>query len=556
MASTTLSTARPSAGKPDKATGPRNSSKTPWTGRLAQWVLGHRRVVMVAWLLVFAAGGAGASHLTGRLQVNFALPGQPGYVTAQKIIGLWGNGGDTNPTIPVVTVPAGQTVQADAPAIARAFSELAARVPDVRVVDLANTGDSAFVTAHGTSTFALMLTPYPKGFGGAVDPKKVAADLEAALPGYKIGTTGLDQLESGGSTKGPGVLLETLLGGLGALAVLAFVFASLLALLPLLIAAVAIVSTLLVILGLTYVTDVSFIVQFLVSLIGLGVAIDYSLLLVTRWREQRDKGASNEQAIVLAASTAGRAVALSGLTVAIGLLSLVVIPMPSMRSVGIGGMLIPVVSVAVVLTLLPALLGGVGTRMDWPHRRHETTASRLWSKWAAVVVRRRVIGLATAVVILVLLVIPIFGIKVGTNSLASLAPTGSAHDELTALVSDGVPAGVLTPIEVLTRSQDAVVIAHRLSAVPGISTVAVASGSTGTRGGFTDVIAVPSTPSLNNTTLQVVNAARTAVENEPGYVGMSGAGPGLEDFSHAVYGRFPLMFGVVALLTMLLLTLA
>ena len=79
--------------------------------------------------------------------------------------------------------------------------------------------------------------------------------------------------------------------------------------------------------------------------------------------------------------TAGRSVVLSGVTVAIGLLSLVVLPVPFLRSIGIGGMLIPLVSVAVVLTLLPALLAGVGPRWDWPKVRTEATASRAWTRW-------------------------------------------------------------------------------------------------------------------------------------------------------------------------------
>ena len=125
---------------------------------------------------------------------------------------------------------------------------------------------------------------------------------------------------------------------------LAFVFASLLAFLPLLMAAFAILTTLLIVLGLTYVGDISAIVQFLVALVGLGVAIDYALLLVTRWREERHHGRTNEDAVVAAMATAGHAVVLSGVTVAIGLLALVVLPEPAMRSVGIGGMLIPLVS--------------------------------------------------------------------------------------------------------------------------------------------------------------------------------------------------------------------
>ncbi|HET6795070.1 MAG TPA: MMPL family transporter [Acidimicrobiales bacterium] len=528
-----------------------------WFGRVAGFVLRHRRAVMVAWLVLFLAGGMAAGKVSSRLKLEFSLPGQPGYETANRIVGVYGNGGETTPDIAVVSVPAGQTVSADQAQLAAAFDRVRAAVPGVRVVDLAVTHDPAQVTRDGLTTWALVLTPVAHSFSNSGTPKRVQAALSSALPaGYQVGTTSLDQLMSGGHDKGPGVLLETVIGGLGALAVLAFVFASLLALLPLLIAAVSIVSTLLVILGLTYLTDVSFIVQFLVSLIGLGVAIDYSLLLVTRWREERDKGLSNNDAIVMAASTAGRTVALSGLTVAIGLLALVVLPMPAMRSVGLGGMLIPLVSVSVVVTLLPALLGGIGQRMDWPHRRHENVASRPWTSWAGFIVRRRAFGVGAAAVILGLLITPVFGIRFGSDSLSSLAQKGPAHETLAALTAKGEPTGLLTPIEVLTTAAQAPAIQARLAGVPGITTVALPSGPTGTRDGLTELIAIPSVASLNNTSLGPVNAARDALAGQPGVIGMTGQGASFQDFSHAVYGRFPVMFGLIALLTVVLLTLA
>jgi RND superfamily putative drug exporter len=149
-------------------------------------------------------------------------------------------------------------------------------------------------------------------------------------------------------------------------------------------------------LPLTYVTDMSFIVQFLVALIGLGVAIDYSLLFVTRWREERDRGRDNHDAVVVAMEHAGHAIVFSGVTVAIGLLSLVVLPVPFLRSMGYGGALIPLASVLTTLTLTPAILGGIGPKVDWPKIRHENRASRFWSRWTAAVVRRRWIAAAAA----------------------------------------------------------------------------------------------------------------------------------------------------------------
>src|SRR5260370_6731893 len=161
-------------------------------------------------------------------------------------------------------------------------------------------------------------------------------------------------------------------------------------------------------------------------------------------------------------STAGRAVILSGLTVAIGLVALVVLPVPGLRSVGFGGMLIPLVSVTVSLTLLPALLGGIGRRIDWPRLRHEQRTSRAWTAWARTVVRHRILAAAVGAGLLGLLVVPAFSIKVGMTSADAQAQTGSAHDAYALLVGGGVPAGVLTPVEVLTQADAAASVRAQL----------------------------------------------------------------------------------------------
>ena len=147
-------------------------------------------------------------------------------------------------------------------------------------MDYSQTRDKGFITSDGRTTFGIIYEPQPNGF---VDPnqKLIGDTFNAQLKqhGFTGGLTGYAQLASGGGDNGgPSVLEETLLGALGALAVLVFVFASLLALVPLLIAAVSILTTFLIVLLLTVFTDVSFVVQFLIALVGLGVAIDYSLL--------------------------------------------------------------------------------------------------------------------------------------------------------------------------------------------------------------------------------------------------------------------------------------
>src|SRR4030095_11077539 len=129
---------------------------------------------------------------------------------------------------------------------------------------------------------------------------------------------------------------------------------------------------------------------FLVALVGLGIAIDYALLIVVRWREERQEpGARKQDAVRKAMQHAGAAVVFSGTTVAISLLALLVLPVPFMRSIGIAGLMIALVSVAVALTLVPVMLATVGQRFDGPRTRRDAQASRGWSAWARLIVRHR-----------------------------------------------------------------------------------------------------------------------------------------------------------------------
>src|SRR5438128_5887693 len=163
---------------------------------------------------------------------------------------------------------------------------------------------------------------------------------------------------------------------------------------PVVVAAAAILNTYTLIWALTYITNVSIIVQFLIALVGLGVAIDYALLMIFRFRDELREGEDVETALVETMTHAGRSVIVSGSTVAVGLLSMVVLPLPFIRSMGIGGMLIPAVSVIAAITLLPATLAALGTRINsvrllpkrFVDRRHPEDVA--WGKWAPLVNRR------------------------------------------------------------------------------------------------------------------------------------------------------------------------
>jgi RND superfamily putative drug exporter len=512
----------------------------------------HRRIVSAIWLALFLGGLVSVTQLGSRWTLDFSTPGQPGDKAEQQLVRTYGVS-TLDTYVALVTVPAGQTVQGDRQAVEDVFAAAVAAVPKVhlRVVDLASTGDPGFVTKDGRTTYALIQAPIPVAFGPYIEvPLEPALAKAAKTHGFQSGLTSNGLLNSGGGSGGAGVLAETLLGAAGALLVLIFVFASFLALLPLLIAGVSILTTFMMVLGLTTFTDVSIIVQFLIALIGLGVAIDYSLLLVSRWREERAHGRSNEEAVVVAMKTAGHAVVASGVTVAISLLALLIVPVPALRSMGIAGMLIPLVSVSAVLTLLPALLSSVGPRVDYPRIRKEGTASRGWSAWARLIVKRRVVATATAVVLLALLTIPVFSIKLGQSDIDSLARNGPRYDALHTLTNGGVGTGVLTPIEVLVPVGDAQAAAEAARGVDGVQLAVV--GSTHGSNAVIDVLPIDAT--VDSTGTDVVDKIRTAVQGSVNRdVGVTGFGASVEDYFSAVYNKLPYVLALISLITFVLL---
>ena len=192
--------------------------------RLATFVLHHRRRVMVGWLVVFIAGIAGASTVSNRLSVDFSLPGQPGFTTAQQIDKAYGVDSYSGfTTVLVATAPAGQQAAGNAAAVDSAFRAAAKPFPGARLVDYANTHDPRLIGKDSRTTVGLLITAPPTSFSTLPPGTAENTVLKQHLAGWTTGVTGLNQLAAGGDTNGPGVLVETLIGAAGALVVLLFV---------------------------------------------------------------------------------------------------------------------------------------------------------------------------------------------------------------------------------------------------------------------------------------------------------------------------------------------
>jgi putative drug exporter of the RND superfamily len=525
---------------------------------LTSFVLRHKALVALFWVAVAAVGVMTISGTTHRMTNDFSMPGQAFRVDDQ-IARQYGNGGSQPPYVPVITVPTGEKITdpSVAAATGRAFAALARVIPDVRIADYATTHNRAFITRDGRSTFALVYTAPVAGFGGTDLGPAIDRTVTAAAPAdWRVGVTGEQLLSNGAKpAKGTGILAEAMIGAIGSLVILALVFASFLALLPLVIGGISVLATFLLVGGLTEVTGVSQIVEFLIALVGLGVAIDYSLLVVSRWREERAAGRDNQAAVLEAMTHAGRAVVFSGLTVAIGLLSMIVLPVPMLRSVGYGGVLVPLVSVVVAVTLLPVILATVGPRLDWPRLRTERRASRVFSAWARGVYRHRWLAAVAGLGILTALMLPALSLHLGEPGSSAQATTGPAHSALVTLTDGGVPSGVISPAEVLVASRPGVPasVAARAAQIPGVYAAAAPATPDYQRDGTAIVTIIPTAESGGPAGQATVAAVERTLLGSPHVIGVGGDGASLIDFDHAVYGNFPPMLAVIGAATFLLL---
>jgi putative drug exporter of the RND superfamily len=530
---------------------------------LSRWVLAHKRTVVVSWLVLTLAGMAAAGPASKALEPEFSVHGKEGWETNEAIAARYGDtGGDTAPLVPVVSFPPGKTV--DSPGVREELAAIDERLrkalPGSRIASFASTGDRTFVSDDGRTTFALAYPrPDPDSqFGEAPEAAKATrqALAGATVAGEPIRLSGIDALleDSGAEHEGTGILVEALVGGIGALLVLIFVFASFLAVVPVLVAIVSIMTTFVPLLLLTQVADVSPLVQFLIALIGLGLAIDYSLLIVSRWREEHAHGADNEEAIQRAMETAGRAVVFSGITVAIGLLALIALPLPFLRSMGYGGMLIPLVSVTAAITLLPVVLAKLGRRLDWPHRRTDDKASRAWTRWAEGVVRHRWLAAGAGVAVIAALTVAATDLRLGVRDADTLARSGEAKEALVALEEAGIGEGALLPHEILVEGETSPErLARDLSGVAGIHGAVAPDERDWRRGGTALVEAIPVADSGSDAGKETLAAVRETAHRAGPDAHVGGQPASYADFIDAVYGSFPLMIALIAITTFLLL---
>src|SRR5438067_1999704 len=466
--------------------------------RLAHAVARNRKKVIGAWIVLTLFGGFAAGQVSKRWFQSFSIPGRSAYESNQRTLKAFGVG--VRPPNVLVFRTSGDATKSGA--IRAATQRVAKASKGTLTSSYFSTGSLAYVSKDRHTTF---MEAYPPGLAkfdtksGAKQMRRLAA---AGLPaGTSVHVTGHDPLEEAstkGSGGGPSVLLEALVGGFGALIILLFVFGTLPAILmPIVVAIASILNTFTLVWALTYLTDVSIIVQFLIALVGLGVAIDYALLMIFRFRDELREGEDVETALVETMTHAGRSVIVSGSTVAVGLLSLIVLPLPFIRSMGIGGMLIPAVSVLAAITLLPALLAVLGARINSVRVMPRRLVDRghpedgAWGRWARFVLRRPFAVAAVGLAIVGVLVG--YGTQLNPNEsqLKNFPGSGDAIVGRDALAAAGISPGVMKPFEILVEhGGNAQAIADKVARVDGVS--GAAAPATWHRGSDSIVEAFPS----------------------------------------------------------------
>ncbi|MGZ8782998.1 MAG: MMPL family transporter, partial [Gaiellaceae bacterium] len=538
--------------------------------RLADYVVHHRRLVIGIWILLTAFGGFSAGQVANRWLEDFSIPGASGYEADQRALAKLGNG----ELFPFVIALRTDEDVTKVEGVEEAIEAAAAANPGSRVSSFFNTGDDLYVSDDRQVTFANIYGAGTFSFEGVdIEPTKKA--LAAAVPeGVEGYVTGIDALyaESSETADGgepPSILIEFLIGAFGALVILLFTFGTLPAVaMPLVIAVASILNTFTLIWLLTYITDVSIIVQFLVALVGLGVAIDFALLMIFRFREELRHGADRDLAIAQTMKHAGRSVIVSGTTVAVGLLSMIILPLPFIRSIGIGGMLIPAVSVLTSITLLPALLYTLGPKVNrlrvMPKRIVEGSddpEKGFWNRWAHFVVHRPFPVAAAGLAVVGALLFYGVQLNPGDAQAKDLPGGGPAHEGAEVLTDAGITAGVHKPFQIVVEGDVTPAqleqVASRLDETEGVAGAAAPPGARAE--GLALVEAYSTVDGSNRATRQTISRLKEDVipslESDLGgpEVTVAGLPTSEQEFIDAVYGNFAYVLLFVILLTYVLL---
>jgi RND superfamily putative drug exporter len=412
--------------------------------RWTRFVIAHRKRFLLAWLICVVVAGTASAGLGDLLSNRFSLPGaeaEKGFNILKDKFGQQGEGY----TLVVLKRPGVSdraVTRATQFAADRGAKPVKGSAGEVRPV-----GRNLLIADINT----------PLELKEASDATPKVRNAIGRIPGVRFYLTGAPAIEhdtqplySDDLKKGESIAIPI------ALFVLAFMLGTLAAIAVPLLFAVATISTTL---GLVWIfahfLDMAVYVQNIVTLIGFAIAIDYSMLVVFRFREELNQHANPHDALIQTMRTAGQATVFSGLTVALGLGLLILMPLPFMQSMGVGGVLVPLVSIAAAVTLLPAVLASMGAKVNRlrvvPRRvlaRRQDTAHGMWATLARSIMRRPIPYLAAGTAVMVALIIPATELRLTGGDNRGVPKTTEATKGL-ALLERTLGPGSLAPNQIV-----------------------------------------------------------------------------------------------------------
>lgn len=552
-----------------------------WLARLGAWAAGHLRTVLVLWLLVLAVFGAFAPKVESALSGAGWQDSGSQSVAARAVIAKNFSGlGATavqvvvhDATGPIAHDPAAQRIVGKVDSLLTADPRISRVVPPQPGTSISRDGRTAVIQG-----------------GAAADANAMvrAADALTAPLGrlatstVSVNLTGDSALWSDFNKVNHAAMIKSeVLSWPVTMVVLVIAFGSLVAAgLPLMLTLVGLMTAAGALVISTHIAPVSVWALNFAMMFALALGIDYALFLVVRFRAalaKRHAPRGDRQAAVDAVAetmaTAGKAVAFSGITVLVSLSTVLLVPSPAFRSMALGIMLSVVAVLAATLTLLPAVLGKLGTKIDAGRmrlpgarrrddrhaaraqlaaavggERHRRGLEKVLHHWGALLHRRPWVAGTLVIAVLAVLAAPVLGLRTGMPSIAIIPADQSAragYHEVTAAFGPGAP-GML---QVVTPQGEAAAAQHALKTDPGIAAALPA----GTHNGWAMTTAIPTTDASTPATGATIDRIRHELP-----VGslVGGAAAENHDLQTALSARTPLVFGLLIALGFLLLLIA
>ncbi|GAA4444779.1 MMPL family transporter [Phytohabitans houttuyneae] len=540
----------------------RPTTRTSRLARLAGWSQRHRWWALVLWVLTLAAVTVGSQAVGSAYHNDFSLPG----TDSQRAVDALREH---------APVRAGDTVQivvqdpggVSAPGTRERVEAMLDRVrPLPYVADVQSPfGGPGAVSADGTIAYATVTLDGHAQDVPLEDVRTIIDTAQAAEgDGLRVelggdAVRGAEESE-GGAAEGIGLL--------AALVILVLLFGSLLAAsLPIVIAVFAVGSSIGLVVLASHLATIADFTPPLMILVGLGVGIDYALLVFSRYRAEliaglrdgEDAGPDRAAAVRVALDTAGRTVFFAGCTVIIALMGLVALGLGSLQGVAVAVAVTVLVTMIASLTLLPALLAIFGRRIERGVRRRAGKARRpegdRWRRWAAGVQRRPWTAALVSVAALLAITAPALGIRLGFADAGNDAPSTTSRQAYD-LLAEGFGPGFNGPLVVVVEGDlsAAAAAAQALKRVPGVAETVAPPPS----GDVATLIVFPSSKPQDAQTHDLVERLRDEVlpplSRETGATFLVGGSvAAAEDFADAVAGRLPLFVAVVVGLSALLL---